>query len=857
MIDDSQTPSSSTPQPSSSTTSNNNEEEQKLLLRLHSRNNRLPTSLRITEKSNSQSNKKNNNNNNNNNSGGAIPSSHNVLWLRILADPAATVSSASSARLQQLSARRASERSPLASAAAVPVLSQYLTANAVPLVDDALVEQPRFLLGVGNAGDDDVAVPSEAPSVVVGRDDAFDRMLTHSVREDVDDAAVPVMPTRDLTSSGFTEILPLIDQLIDTTPSPQSSSTTAASWQATTKRGTRSGTITIGAAKLAKAGPPPLPEKSDFVKQQMLVSSPSLPVSAPTTPSKVTPAMLPPASKLTTLKRSLQRATVGLTLSAHPTLRRLNRAGNDDSEASTTAVEAKPAPSPVDAKPVQAKYRLPLLERYRDRLRGMMVRLAVQLGDIDDQLQRAEQDESTMHDVLQRFMPSPLHAEHATRIGSRPLDAASVRVVVSTTQLSAVALVPGWAWARGEDAREATLRDAPCAELARRAQRLVLGQALSQRAAKLLGTLRVTALRNKLAVVDARIDRLNAAERGERLLPSDDQAVMAPLRDDFFESLQQIEARDDAILDAIANDSSLRSEADAARAAYVERCQYLHRLTDRLRTTVVQREVAALLSRDAAPHEASSDEFDTIVRDLRAPQGKQLDRLCQLVSFDGGDGDITPRDVVGFLDEFAAALAVRYEVSPERVPLLATLTARCVSPMIAHDCGLLLERTPSAPSAPTIAAFVTGCGVWRERTGDALGVDAALWTGLVQRQEAMVAAGVLRASGSDQQPCLLPDALTLLQSLECVVAATDILRVLQLTVAAICERASVALRGAAVGADALFPLVVHVVSHTNMREMPLLLAVASEFGSESELMTELGYCLTTLSAAVHHITTAK
>jgi hypothetical protein len=846
-----------------------------VLQRIESRNQRLPKSLRLTPtNSNTNINKKTNLNSTKNNSG---------LWLRILNDGSASSSSTSSSRQQQLSSSRrgASERSPLASASAVPVLSQYIAANAVPLVDDVLVEQPRYLQQVYNHNDDDeeedddAVVPVVSPTVIVQqKDDAFDRMLTCSVRDDgvdeIDDAAVPAMPSREITSSGFTEILPLIDQLIESAaPTPQAQQ---ASWQATTKRGSRSGTITIGNAKIAsaarKSGPPPLPEKSDFVKQQMTISAPSVPVSAPTSSStaRITPAMLPPASKLTALKRTLQRATVGLTVSAHPTLRRLNRAGhdNDSSEASTTASSTPGATAGstatlprVDPKPVQAKYRLPLLSRYRDRVRGMLVRLAVQLGDIDDRLQSAESDEATMRDVLQRFMPAALHPEHAARISAQPLDAASVRVVVSTTQLSAVALVPSWAWARGDDARETTLRDAPCAELARRAQRLVLCQALSHRAAKHLGTLRVAALRRKLGVVDARIDRLNAAERGERLLPSDDEAVMAPLRDDFFESLQQVEAHDDAILDAIANDSSLRSEADAARAAYVERCQYLHRITDRLRTTVVQREVAALLSRDAPPHEASSDEFDTIVRDMRAPQGKQLDRLCQVVSFDGGDGDVTPRDVVGFLDEFTAALAVRYEVSLERVPLLATLAARCVSPMIAHDCGLLLERTPSAPTAPAIAAFVTGCGVWRERSGDALGVEAPLWTGLAERQEAMVAAGVVSASANDLHPCLLPDALALLQSLESVVAATDILRVLQLTVAAICERASVALRGAAVGADALFPLVVHVVSHTNMRAMPLLLALASEFGSESELMTELGYCLTTMSAAVHHVTTAQ
>jgi hypothetical protein len=92
--------------------------------------------------------------------------------------------------------------------------------------------------------------------------------------------------------------------------------------------------------------------------------------------------------------------------------------------------------------------------------------------------------------------------------------------------------------------------------------------------------------------------------------------------------------------------------------------------------------------------------------------------------------------------------------------------------------------------------------------------------------------------------------LATLAALELVVAASDVLRILQLTAAAICSRASVALGGEAVGADALFPLVTHVIAHANLHSMPHALAAACEFGPDALLSAEQGFCLMTFQAAV-------
>ncbi len=698
------------------------------------------------------------------------------------------------------------------------------------------------------ADDDDDGDVDEGRSHSTSAAPAFDQLLSSALERDSnsttagdddsaladepDDAAVPLPPRRSqaalTASSDFGVVLPLIDQMVDSHDAPSGEQRSA--WLTTRRALSRTpSSITIGAAKVR----PPLPPKSDEARDA---------ISAPTPSAAPAAAMPQPAqTMLSSLKQKLHRASVGLTLSAHPTLRRLRRAGD---EPSGDAARRN--------KPVRAVFRLPLLERYRERLRAALVGAAMQLSDAESLLERAAQDDAMLSDVLARFSPKPMLAAHAARLAADPVAAGAVRVAVSTLQLSAVALIPSWAWALDDEEREATLRAAPCALLARLAQRLVRCHLLSQRASQHVCSLRLMLLRRKLSAVDARIERIRAAERGERLPVCDDADVAAALTDAFFESPQQLEARDDPMLDAVGSDKLLRSEAAVARDAFADRCQHLHRVSDKQRQAAVASAIASFVARDAAPADAGvADELDAVLRDLRTPQGRQLERLCHLVSMDDGDGGVVARDVVAFLEQFVSAAASRYAVPPEHAAPFATLAARCVFPMIAHDAGELLKLSPSAPSSDASAAFAAGCARWRERTGEALGLSPRLWTGLEQRQEAMVAAGVVAAAA--ERPCVLPDALAVLQSLELVVAASDVLRILQLTVAAICGRASVALGGEAVGADALFPLVMHVIAHANLHSMPHALAAACEFGSDALLSGEQGYCLTTFQAAVAHI----
>jgi len=60
-------------------------------------------------------------------------------------------------------------------------------------------------------------------------------------------------------------------------------------------------------------------------------------------------------------------------------------------------------------------------------------------------------------------------------------------------------------------------------------------------------------------------------------------------------------------------------------------------------------------------------------------------------------------------------------------------------------------------------------------------------------------------------------------------------------------------RMTAVGADDLFPIWLYVTIHSSVVHVHRYLTFMQHFAFDDENMTQMGYCLTTFAAAVHHI----
>jgi len=355
-----------------------------------------------------------------------------------------------------------------------------------------------------------------------------------------------------------------------------------------------------------------------------------------------------------------------------------------------------------------------------------------------------------------------------------------------------------------------------------------------------------------------------------------------PLCDTFFKSRALIFAQ--YATKPLLQAADARAALDAARTTYVARAQLLTRGSSSWRTGAVAQALEAAkkaaektqLQPAYAPFDAAwQRSFDVVCRDARTPQGAQIFRLCSLIA---AQSDIEPQDIVGFIDQFSAAMAERYHITVALdLRLLNQMCARAIYPLIRANCATVLHRT-LASALPDYTAYQRGLEYWRSQTGTALGVDMQLWNSLLNAKQidlgneaeeddyhllvdcesllSNASSSSSTSSSSSSARCLLPKATRLLRRVTTFSTPIDMLYIVKSTISVICEEVANN-SSAVVGADELFPLVVHVVAHARILRLPTLVSFMDEFAGNADRSSEFGYCLTTLAAAVHHVTNQR
>jgi len=252
----------------------------------------------------------------------------------------------------------------------------------------------------------------------------------------------------------------------------------------------------------------------------------------------------------------------------------------------------------------------------------------------------------------------------------------------------------------------------------------------------------------------------------------------------------------------------------------------------------------------------AQSQFRSLVLDDRAVQGRQVAQLLHELQRAREDATVAPidsSDVGGFLAQFSEAMAKQYGVSPEsgggsggQFDRLCLFVSRTIYPVITEHCYELLDQRKNAADD---ARFLRRQKQLRKKTLSELGVASFLL-------------GLGAADGD-----AFSEAIAALEEFPLHAVPADMLRCIQQSVGCLFDAVQAhvgrtmseggARRGGGAptcGADEMFPLFLYTVIHADLVGVNEHLSYIDAYATQTEMAGELGYCLTTLMAAVAHVT---
>eukprot|EP01102_Stenamoeba_stenopodia_P006337 TRINITY_DN1739_c0_g4_i1.p1 TRINITY_DN1739_c0_g4~~TRINITY_DN1739_c0_g4_i1.p1 ORF type:complete len:880 (+),score=221.35 TRINITY_DN1739_c0_g4_i1:486-3125(+) len=236
-----------------------------------------------------------------------------------------------------------------------------------------------------------------------------------------------------------------------------------------------------------------------------------------------------------------------------------------------------------------------------------------------------------------------------------------------------------------------------------------------------------------------------------------------------------------------------------------------------------------------AYHEIMQNEFNFFLLDARYPEGNKIKRLCEALS--NATQRIPPEEIINFLEDFVNELADQNKfLSFEDTNKLRVFVYRAVFPRIFTNCFVPLRNDPQ--NKENNKRFALQIQWLRKLSPEEIDVDLAKYWKL------------LNLSYNGPHP--FSRAWELLEYLPYELVPTDMLLIVKDTMLLINEIGR-DITNSMLSTDDVFPILLYVTIHADIHNVFEHLEYMELYASPSDRMGQLGFCLTSLSAACNHI----
>eukprot|EP00002_Diphylleia_rotans_P021233 TRINITY_DN4137_c0_g1_i12.p1 TRINITY_DN4137_c0_g1~~TRINITY_DN4137_c0_g1_i12.p1 ORF type:complete len:1176 (+),score=249.60 TRINITY_DN4137_c0_g1_i12:42-3569(+) len=243
--------------------------------------------------------------------------------------------------------------------------------------------------------------------------------------------------------------------------------------------------------------------------------------------------------------------------------------------------------------------------------------------------------------------------------------------------------------------------------------------------------------------------------------------------------------------------------------------------------------------KDICFHEEDSklqEMFNKCILDERTPEGRKLRRLFDYLQ-DKGKDDISPEEVVGFLEEFLNTFLKEFNIEDEtQQSIMRLYLNRAVFPRLLSFCR-------------------------RFETPDDIQSDKKLCANLRSMRNLPISSMEIDLKFFESEQVAMETvecAADMLSDLGFYCVPSDMLNCISRTARLIVQRSTTKgkLRGG-MSADDFVPIFIYCVSRAEIPNVHRCINFMNNFSSDSNMKSELGWGLTTFTAAVHHLTEAN